>query len=212
MRSSKSGRVRLVLSGHYHGGYNLFEEEGVAFSTATAFCEFPHAYRTYDVDETGIAERVYTLADRMTRKPAILLDHDGLLDPLAESRAAIGALKRLSEAGYLLVGIIRQRLGTTQTVRELETGSDGLFDKLKDQGVEVNGLITRFAKEEDPNTLLAGCEHLLVSLAHSTLFTVLEDEEAAGREAGIGKVYRLDPTNSVEAFCEHARAICGAAS
>lgn len=170
-----SKRVRLVLSGHYHVGYNLFEEDGVAFSTSTAFCEFPHAYRTYDLTESAITERVYTLADRTTRKPAFLLDHDGLLALLADSASGVAALRRSTEAGYLLLGIVRQRLEEIRPIREIEIACDRLHDKLKDQGIVVSGLVSRFAKEaageeSDPAVLPEACEAMLVSPYHSHLF------------------------------------------
>jgi hypothetical protein len=207
-----SRRVRLVLSGHYHVGYDLFEEDGVAFSTATAFCEPPHAYRTYDLSATGIIQRVYTLADRQRRKPAILLDHDGLLAPLSNSDEGSAALRRLSEAGYLVLGIVRQRLEVTRTVCELETSGDQLFDKLKQGGVEVDGLISRFdrktvGEEDDAAILTEACDSMLVSQKHAHLFTLIEAEASAGRDAGIMNVYKLDSKRPVEAFCDRARAI-----
>jgi len=45
-----SGALRLVLSGHYHPGRPLTREGGVFFSTDEALCEFPHRYRSYDID------------------------------------------------------------------------------------------------------------------------------------------------------------------
>lgn len=49
-----SGRVRAVLSGHYHPGV-LAEESGVLYSGPPAFCEAPHPFRVYQVtDGSGI--------------------------------------------------------------------------------------------------------------------------------------------------------------
>ena len=50
-------RVRLVLSGHYHGGEALFKEGPVSFAVAPAFCQKPHPYRFYEVDDGGIHQR-----------------------------------------------------------------------------------------------------------------------------------------------------------
>ena len=212
-----SKRVCLVLSGHYHGGYNLFEEDGVAFSTSTAFCEFPHAYRTYDLTEGAITERVYTLADRTTRKPAFLLDHDGLLALLADSASGVAALRRSTEAGYLLLGIVRQRLEEVRPVLEIEISCDRLHDKARDQDILINGLVSRFAKDEtdgefDPSVLTQACEAMVVSPAHSHLFTRLDNEATAGREAGIGRIHRLDEGNAIESFCAATDEICGVGS
>lgn len=47
-----SGRVRAVLSGHYHPG-SLVRDAGVVYSGAPAFCEAPFPFRVYDIAETG---------------------------------------------------------------------------------------------------------------------------------------------------------------
>jgi len=44
-----SGRVRLVLSGHYHPGIEPMKEGDTYFATAPAFCEPPHAYWVYEL-------------------------------------------------------------------------------------------------------------------------------------------------------------------
>ena len=48
----RSGRVRATLSGHYHPG-SLVKENGVVHSLPPAFCEAPHAFRIYDIDDGG---------------------------------------------------------------------------------------------------------------------------------------------------------------
>jgi len=45
-----SGRVRAILSGHYHPG-SLVSDGGVIHSLPPAFCEAPHVFRIYDIDE-----------------------------------------------------------------------------------------------------------------------------------------------------------------
>lgn len=56
----ESGRVRLVLSGHYHIGVPLFALDGVYFTTVRGFCEAPHPYAVYHVDgqRIRVEERV----------------------------------------------------------------------------------------------------------------------------------------------------------
>jgi DNA repair exonuclease SbcCD nuclease subunit len=49
---ASSGRVKAVLSGHYHPG-TLVQEDGVAYSGAPAFCESPHLFRILDFGPTG---------------------------------------------------------------------------------------------------------------------------------------------------------------
>lgn len=47
-----SSRVRAVLSGHYHPGV-LVTSEKVVYSGPPAFCERPHAFRVYELDDDG---------------------------------------------------------------------------------------------------------------------------------------------------------------
>jgi predicted MPP superfamily phosphohydrolase len=61
-----SGKVCLVLSGHYHIGVPLFLDKGVWFATVRAFAEAPHPFNIYDIegDSTSfeVTCRVFTLA------------------------------------------------------------------------------------------------------------------------------------------------------
>ena len=47
----------------------------------------------------------------------------------------------------------------------------------------------------------------MTSQKHAHLFTLIEAEASAGRDAGIMNVYKLDSKRPVEAFCDRARAI-----
>ncbi len=49
----ESGRVRAVLSGHYHPGSLVHGAGGVIHSLPPAFCETPHPFRVYDFFDTG---------------------------------------------------------------------------------------------------------------------------------------------------------------
>lgn len=49
----QSGRVRAVLSGHYHPGSLATGPGGLIHSLPPAFCEAPHPFRVYDIRETG---------------------------------------------------------------------------------------------------------------------------------------------------------------
>jgi 3',5'-cyclic AMP phosphodiesterase CpdA len=54
-------RPKLCLSGHYHKGENLFQQDHVYFAIARAFCEPPHPYRIYTIDANAITQTEYTL-------------------------------------------------------------------------------------------------------------------------------------------------------
>ncbi len=59
-RLEASGRVRAVLSGHYHPG--ILQQEGpVLYSGPPAFCEAPHPFRVYDVSSREVTVEEHTL-------------------------------------------------------------------------------------------------------------------------------------------------------
>lgn len=49
-----SGRVRLVLSGHYHKGVPLFQLGQTYFATVPAFSDPPHPYWLYEIGDRGV--------------------------------------------------------------------------------------------------------------------------------------------------------------
>lgn len=51
---SRSGRVRLSLSGHYHTGVEPTGRDGVTFAAAPAFCVAPFAWRVYELDGEAV--------------------------------------------------------------------------------------------------------------------------------------------------------------
>jgi DNA repair exonuclease SbcCD nuclease subunit len=50
----ESGRVRLVLSGHYHKGVPLFQQGQTYFTAVRAFTEEPHPYVIYQIAGDGM--------------------------------------------------------------------------------------------------------------------------------------------------------------
>ena len=56
-----SGKVRLVLSGHYHIGVPLFADSGVWFATARGFTESPPPFCLYDLDGHSVRTQLLTL-------------------------------------------------------------------------------------------------------------------------------------------------------
>jgi hypothetical protein len=53
----ESGRVRLVLSGHYHRGVSPFRENSTYFATVPGFAEHPHPYWIYEIDGHQVRHR-----------------------------------------------------------------------------------------------------------------------------------------------------------
>ncbi|WP_282604792.1 metallophosphoesterase [Pelagibius sp. Alg239-R121] len=67
-RIDASGRVRAVLSGHYHPGI-LIQDGAVLYSGPPAFCEAPHRFRVYDLAGDG----------------GFLVENHSVTDPMKES-------------------------------------------------------------------------------------------------------------------------------
>jgi 3',5'-cyclic-AMP phosphodiesterase len=60
----QSGRVRAVLSGHYHPGSLATGAAGLIHSLPPAFCEAPHPFRVYDIGQSeAIDVQDFTLLD-----------------------------------------------------------------------------------------------------------------------------------------------------
>ena len=114
-----SGKVCLVLSGHYHAGVPLHTVSGVAFATAPAFCEPPHAYYVHEIREGGVhsEERRMDESGRSLRR-AVFLDRDGTItvDPsfrwgperLRLLPNVCEPLRLLRQAGFVLVVVSNQ--------------------------------------------------------------------------------------------------------
>jgi 3',5'-cyclic-AMP phosphodiesterase len=60
-RIAAAGKVRLVLSGHYHPGEKLFEKQGTYYGVAPAFCQKPHLYRIYTLGGEKISCQEFSL-------------------------------------------------------------------------------------------------------------------------------------------------------
>jgi 3',5'-cyclic AMP phosphodiesterase CpdA len=59
----QSGKVRLVLAGHYHSGVELCGENGIYYAVAPAFCEAPHAFHIYEWDGEQMRVMEHKLCD-----------------------------------------------------------------------------------------------------------------------------------------------------
>ncbi len=51
------GKVRLLLSGHYHGGVLPLAQGGVYYAVAPALCEAPHIFRIYELAADEVQTR-----------------------------------------------------------------------------------------------------------------------------------------------------------
>jgi Icc protein len=62
-----NGNVRLVLSGHFHAGVEPTQEGNVWFATVPAFCEFPHPFWIYDLNDHDLTWSQHNLAGNHSR-------------------------------------------------------------------------------------------------------------------------------------------------
>ena len=113
------GRVRLVLSGHYHRGLAPFRDGKTHFATAPAFCEPPHPYWLYELtgEQLRWERRQVGTGDGPARK-VVFLDRDGTINPQRSYRGGPGpftlipgarrALATLRQHGFALVVVSNQ--------------------------------------------------------------------------------------------------------
>lgn len=196
-----SGRVCLVLSGHYHPGVDLIRDGAVTFSVGSALAERPHCYRLYDVDGlTGgasprVAMQVIPLLGDRPPHAAAFVDLAACLNTLSTSWEALpqlrlqrgldAALEALAER-YQLVFLVDQ--AWADQARASSCLLDGVFDRsaelLSLHGATLDAIyITRdIGKLACASTLNRACTELGLDLARSVLL------HAEGQSVEEGKV------------------------
>lgn len=168
---SADGRVRLVLSGHYHTGVPLQKCNKTWYATAPAFAEKPHQYCLYTISGDTVTEerRSVSAGSGTGRRKAVFLDRDGTISPLpsyyhgpermALLPGAAQALARLKQAGYALVIVSNQSaLGygyvTRQIINEV---NDTMAVQIRDaSGIDLDGIYCSYTA---PEAVLAEYRH-----------------------------------------------------
>jgi hypothetical protein len=136
-----SGKVRLSLSGHFHGGVDAFEEDGTWFATTRAFCEHPHPFRFYELDGNNVQQSEHTLGPRPPGR-TYFVDIPGLLEPLKHDRGFLSALVEMKNAGWFIVGV-----AGPPTQETFEQTNDALIGELADVGVDLDAVANRHATD-----------------------------------------------------------------
>jgi histidinol-phosphate phosphatase family protein len=207
------GRVRLVLSGHYHRGERLFRDAGVAYAVAPAFAEPPHPYRLYRLSDAAIEESETALRPAATRarRKAVFLDRDGTINPQASYRTGPGpfclldgaaaAMRSLRDAGYAIVIVSNQTaVGRGWiTVEQVAQTNDKMAALLAPHGAAIDGVYCRYEAEDavipeyrwprpltkpDPTMLHEAAADLGLDLAASFMVGDRATDVDAGRNAG----------------------------
>jgi D,D-heptose 1,7-bisphosphate phosphatase len=207
-------RVRLMLSGHYHRGVPLFNENGTFYSTAPAFGEPPHPYKIYQMEADTITETEHSLRPQANLPPpqkAVFLDRDGVINPQAAYRTGpedfelipgVGkALFTLKRAGYALVTVSNQTaVGQGYvTVETVGSVNDRMSELLLPFGVELDGVYCRYHSanavvpqhrtdlpetKPSPAMLIAAQEDLNLDLHTSFMVGDHRTDLQAGHNAG----------------------------
>ncbi len=113
---SRSGKVILSLSGHYHPGIREYREKNTTWISAPAFCARPFPVLIHTL-ENGIyagSERIETEKHSIHRhKPVVFLDRDGVITSLSSYTTgpeemkiipgAAQAILNLKNAGFTVV-------------------------------------------------------------------------------------------------------------
>jgi D-glycero-D-manno-heptose 1,7-bisphosphate phosphatase len=205
------GRVRLVLSGHYHRGARVQRIRDTSFSTVPAFCEPPHRFRFYDLDGDVVVAHERRLHHKTPIRRAVFLDRDGVINPQPSYRTGpepfrlidgVGeALARLRRAGYALVVVSNQTaVGhgyvTTETVGAV---NDKMAALLAGHGVELDGVYCRYHSRDavlpryrtsepetkpNPAMLLEAAADIALDLEGSFMVGDRASDIEAGRNAG----------------------------
>lgn len=160
-RIVESGRVGLVLSGHYHPGVEPHRQGGATFSVTPALVEHPHTYRLFDVavQEDSI-ESVHSeqieLAGEQSAAKAVFLDRDGCINTRAAYRegpgamdlipGAANAIRRLRDAGFTVVVVTNQTaVGEGYVLPEtVDEVNDRMSQLLLAEGTEVDAIYATF--------------------------------------------------------------------
>lgn len=206
------GRVRLVLSGHYHRGVHPFREDRTWFSTVPAFAEPPHPYRLYTLSQGAVEWEEHVLFDpQRARRPAVFLDRDGTVtqapayysgpEGLRLLPGAAQALKRLACAGYALVLVTNQTCVAQGyvTVETVGAVNDRLASLLAEQGAALDGVYCAYHTPDavvpiyrcdspeckpSPALLQRAAEDLHLDLGRSWIIGDRRSDLEAGRNAG----------------------------
>jgi len=145
-----SGKVRLSLSGHYHKGIGVFEEAGTWFATSRAFCEAPHPFRIYDVENKVVTQTEHTVGAETTGR-VMFIEGVQLLELAKSDSSFRSALAAAQIDGWSLIGIVDDRdlTGDTPGTGDApEPACDTLMGELSESGLELE-TIARRAEPED---------------------------------------------------------------
>ena len=176
-----SGKVLLTLSGHFHGGVDAFEEDRTWFSTSRAFCEPPHPYRIYDIDDRQVRQTEFTI-DSPSPTQVLFLDFD-LMDKITDDVESTGALQALRKEGWSLIGIASPGDRTPQV---FEMANDALVERLGEVGCELDAVACRRgAKPSGSAPYRAAGQDLGVDLGTSRALVGSAKEARAARSVGI---------------------------
>ena len=120
IRMNRSGRVLLSISGHFHRGSEIHNENGCRFVVGPAFCEFPHPVSIYTLTADQVDMERFSLSNESPKagRPVVFLDRDGVINDISSYNTgpeemtlipgAAGAIRHLRKAGYTVVVITNQ--------------------------------------------------------------------------------------------------------
>ncbi|MBI3830503.1 MAG: HAD-IIIA family hydrolase [Planctomycetes bacterium] len=210
---TECGKVRLVLSGHFHRGVRPAREAGVWYATVPAFCEPPHPFWMYEISGDEVKQEEFTLvpAER-PRQPVVFLDRDGVINPQPSYRwgpepfellpGVAQAMARLKKLGFALVVVTNQScVGQGYvTVDTVASVHDKMAQLLRDEGgVELDGVYACYHSHRgvvpeftgahpdakpNPGMLLRAAKELHLDLVNAYLVGDADTDLQAGRNAG----------------------------
>lgn len=190
--NAASARVRLCLSGHYHRGLPLTRDGTCHFSVAPAFCEWPHPWREYDLDDDG---RSCEATDhRLGHDPArtrrvVFIDRDGVINDRASYHAgpeamrlipgSAAGIRRLNDARLAVVVVTNQSaVGMGFVPRSIVSAVHDRMCRLlaQEAGAKVDAIYSAYGA--GPHAALPGYEDTARAKPRPTMLLEARDELA----------------------------------
>lgn len=144
---AESGRVKLALAGHFHGGSELLQEGACRFAIGPAFAKFPHAFRVYELDGDRVAMETHPLVDRPVGagRRVVFLDRDGVINDRPRYNTGPEEMALIPGAGRAILALRRVGFAVVVVSNQSCVGSGNV---LEDTVQAVNDRMCRLLVEE----------------------------------------------------------------
>lgn len=147
---AESGRVKLALAGHYHGGSDLLADGACRFSIGPAFAKTPHAFRVYELADDRVTMETHALVDRPVGagRRVVFLDRDGVINDRPRYNTGPEEMTLIPGAGRAILALRRAGFAVVVITNQSCIGSGNV---LEDTVQAVNDRMCRLLVDEAGN-------------------------------------------------------------